>query len=50
MVSGVPTWVVKGRWDAGERIIDIESDFGLNQEEIKQALTFEGIHIEQDAA
>lgn len=42
-VSGIPTWVLKGRWDAGESIPEIQDDFGLSQDEIQHALRFEGI-------
>jgi uncharacterized protein (DUF433 family) len=50
VVSGIPTWVVKGRWEAGENIFDIREDFGLDENDIRHALTFEGIQIEQNAA
>ena len=49
-VKGIPTWVLKGRWDAGESIADIEDDFGLSEEEIRQGLVFEGIQEYQLAA
>ena len=49
-VKGIPTWVLKGRWDAGESIADIEEDFGLIGEEIRQGLIFEGIQEYQFAA
>lgn len=45
MVRGIATWVLKGRWNAGEIIEDIEGDFGLQQEEIKYGLQFEGIQV-----
>lgn len=41
-VAGTPTWVIKGRWDAGESIEDIAEDFGLKKAEVKKALKFEG--------
>lgn len=44
MVKGIATWVLKGRWHAGESIEDIEEDFRLTKEEIKHGLQFEGIH------
>lgn len=44
-VSGIPTWVLKGRWNAGEDIKDIMDDFGLGEEEVSRALTFEGIQM-----
>ena len=42
-VGGVPTWVLKGRWDVGESVGDIQDDFGLREEEIRRALEFEGV-------
>lgn len=42
-VFGTPTWVVKGRWDAGESIKDIAYDFGISKNLVENALTFEGI-------
>ena len=41
-VRGVPTWVLRGRWRAGESISDIEDDLGLSKEEIGHGLDFEG--------
>ncbi len=45
MVRGVATWVLKGRWKAGESIEDIEEDFALDKSEIAQGLQFEGIKV-----
>ena len=42
-VRGIPTWVLKGRWSAGESVADIKDDFGLGEEEITHGLAFEGI-------
>jgi uncharacterized protein (DUF433 family) len=42
-VEGVPTWVVKGRWEAGEEIGDIAEDFSLSDKLVKDALIFEGV-------
>ncbi len=43
MVSGVPTWVLSGRWDAGESLEDMTEDFpGLSEAAITDALRFEG--------
>ena len=42
-VSGVPTWTLKGRWDAGESISDIQDDFGLSGDEVRYGLLFEGV-------
>jgi uncharacterized protein (DUF433 family) len=44
-VSGLPTWVLRGRYDAGESIDDIKEDFLLNETAIKDGLKFEGITI-----
>lgn len=42
-VKGVPTWVVKGRWESGERLDDIADDFSITEKLVKDALIFEGI-------
>ena len=43
MVSGVPTWIVRGRWEAGETVADMKTDFpGLTDDTINDALRFEG--------
>lgn len=47
MVRGIPTWVLKGRSVAGEKIGEIAEDFALEEHEIVHALSFEGI---KDAA
>ena len=47
-VSGVPTWAMKGRWDAGESISDIQDDYGLNEDEIRYGLIFEGVDLDDD--
>ncbi len=44
-VSGIPTWILKGRWEAGERIEEIEDDFGLSRDVICDGLSFEGIQV-----
>ena len=43
MVHGLPTWVVKGRWKAGESMDEISEDFGIPQEAIRDALAFERV-------
>ena len=45
MIKGVPTWVLKGRHEAGESIGDIRDDFSLTEEEVQQGLEFEGIQV-----
>jgi uncharacterized protein (DUF433 family) len=42
-IKGTPTWVIRGRWDAGESDTDIAEDFGIKKEDVKEALKFEGI-------
>src|SRR5215813_13338197 len=42
-VKGTPTWVIRGRYDAGESDSDIAEDFGIKKEEVRQALRFEGV-------
>ncbi len=42
-VRGTPTWVIRGRWDAGESDSDIADDFGIRREDVREALKFEGI-------
>jgi uncharacterized protein (DUF433 family) len=42
-VRGVPTWVIKGRWDAGEELQEIADDFGLKDRAVSDALKFEGV-------
>ena len=46
-IRGIPTWILRGRWVAGESLEDIQEDFGLTQDEIVGGLGFEGI---RDAA
>ena len=40
-VRGIPTWVLRGRFDAGESDFDIADDFGLDKAEVRAALKFE---------
>ena len=42
-VNGVPTWVLKGRWNAGESLDDIVDDFGIPENDAICALQFEGV-------
>ena len=42
-VSGIPTWILKGRYHAGETVTDIVEDFHLVDTAIKDAWEFEGI-------
>lgn len=43
MVKGVPTWALKGRSLAGEPDNEIAEDFGLELNDLRAALTFEGV-------
>jgi uncharacterized protein (DUF433 family) len=40
-VRGTPTWIIRGRYDAGESDSDIAQDFGIEKEEVREALKFE---------
>ena len=44
-VMGIPTWVIKGRWDAGETLEEIAEDFCLEGLAVVKGLLFEGIPI-----
>jgi uncharacterized protein (DUF433 family) len=43
-IDGVPTWVFKGRWEAGEPLDEIADDFGVPNSAVSEALIFEGIN------
>ena len=49
MVSGLPTWVLKGRYDAGEDINEIIDDFSLPYEAVRDGLHFEGVKLNGDS-
>lgn len=42
-VGGTPTWVLKGRWQAGEPDSEIAADFNLTKEQVRAALAFERV-------
>jgi uncharacterized protein (DUF433 family) len=42
-IKGTPTWVLSGRWEAGEAVSDIAEDFDLTPEEVREALEFEAV-------
>ena len=42
-VEGLPTWLIKERWEAGEPPEDTASEFNLKVRSVKDALKFEGI-------
>jgi uncharacterized protein (DUF433 family) len=45
-VKGIPTWALKGRWDAGESILDMQEDFDLREDDVRQGLQFEGVDFD----
>jgi uncharacterized protein (DUF433 family)/DNA-binding transcriptional MerR regulator len=42
-VRGTPTWIIRGRYDAGESDSAIAEDFRLEVSDIRAALKFEGV-------
>lgn len=44
-IDGVPTWVFKGRWEAGESLDDIADDFSVPNADVVRALEFEGVDL-----
>jgi uncharacterized protein (DUF433 family)/DNA-binding transcriptional MerR regulator len=42
-VGGTPTWIIKGRFDAGESDSAIADDFNLKVTAVREALKFEGV-------
>ena len=44
-VRGIPTWAVKGRYESGEIVEEIQDDFALESSEVIAALEFEGVQI-----
>ncbi len=47
-VGGIPTWVVRDRWHAGEGIGDIADDYDLSDDLVTAALRFELIEVDLD--
>ena len=45
-VAGIPTWVLKGRWDAGETLDVLCYDYGLPGKAVEDALRFEGVDFD----
>ena len=43
--TGIATWVLKGRFEAGETLKEIENDFGVPQRDILYALEFEHVKV-----
>jgi uncharacterized protein (DUF433 family) len=42
-VKGTATWVIAGRWNAGESDSDIAEDFCIEVDDVREALRFEGV-------
>ncbi len=40
-IRGIPTWAIKGRSVAGMSIQEIAEDYGISEEDVREALTFE---------
>ena len=49
-VHGTPTWVIRGRWEAGESLEDIADDFGLKKDDVQKALDFENVPTDRQRA
>jgi uncharacterized protein (DUF433 family) len=47
-VGGIPTWVLRGRWDSGEGLGDIADDYDLPPAHVSAALRFEHIDVDPD--
>ena len=45
-VGGIPTWVIKGRWEAGESLDVLGYDYGLPGKALEDALRFEGVDFD----
>jgi uncharacterized protein (DUF433 family) len=43
--TGIPTWVVKDRVEAGEDLDELEDDFGLSRDQLNEALRFEDVTV-----
>src|SRR4030042_466574 len=43
--TGTPTWVIKGRVEAGETVEEIEADFGVTKADLRYALEFEEVRL-----
>lgn len=42
-IKGIATWNVRGRYEGGESVEDISDDFGLERDDVIEALRFEGL-------
>jgi uncharacterized protein (DUF433 family) len=43
--TGTPTWVIRGRFEAGETAEEIEADFGVLEDDLRYALEFENVKV-----
>ena len=43
--GGIATWAIKNRYEAGEPLADISDDFRLEEDQVKDALHFEGLRL-----
>ena len=43
--GGIATWAIKDRYEAGEPLADISDDFRLEEDQVKDALHFEGLRL-----
>ena len=43
VLKGVPTWVLRKPYEAGEGLADIADDFGIKESDVKHAFSFEGL-------
>ncbi|MCF3638613.1 DUF433 domain-containing protein [Rhizobium sp. TRM95111] len=46
VVRGIPTWMLKERWESGEGLRDIAEDYGLEPSDVMAALRFEKTDID----
>ena len=49
MVCGLPTWVLRGRWKAGETLREIQNEFELSKQAVRDGLHFEGVKLNGDS-
>jgi len=47
-IGGIPTWVLRDRWYAGEGVGDIAEDYELEDDLVTAALRFESIEVDPD--
>lgn len=45
-VGGIPTWAIRDRWQSGEGLKDIATDYSIEPHLVSSALKFEGIPID----